>query len=138
MRGSRGPRQPGGGRQSAGPRQSAGSRHSKRFAQRHPEPRAERRAKLATADPAFRKPKSAKPEFGHGPKSGGRSSVEARPQRAPEDDGEQKIAPAPLPTSVQNVSVTPDEAGMRVDRFFEARFPGLSFSHIQRVIRKGE
>ena len=61
-----------------------------------------------------------------------------RPQRAPSDDGEQKIAPAPLPTSVQNVSVTPDETGMRVDRFFEARFPGLSFSHIQRVIRKGE
>ena len=27
---------------------------------------------------------------------------------------------------------------MRVDRFFEARFPGLSFSHIQRIIRKGE
>jgi len=51
---------------------------------------------------------------------------------------EQKIAPAPLPTSVQTVSVTPDEAGMRVDRFFEARFPGLSFSHIQRVIRTGE
>ena len=43
-----------------------------------------------------------------------------------------------MPTTVQNVAVTPDEAGMRVDRFFEARFPGLSFSHIQRVIRKGE
>ena len=27
---------------------------------------------------------------------------------------------------------------MRLDRFFEARFPGLSFSHIQRIIRKGE
>jgi 23S rRNA pseudouridine955/2504/2580 synthase len=27
---------------------------------------------------------------------------------------------------------------MRVDRFLEARFPGLSFSHIQRVVRKGE
>ena len=27
---------------------------------------------------------------------------------------------------------------MRVDRFLEARFPGLSFSHIQRIIRKGE
>ena len=27
---------------------------------------------------------------------------------------------------------------MRVDRFFEAHFPGLSFSHIQRIIRKGE
>ncbi len=43
-----------------------------------------------------------------------------------------------LPTGVQNVAVTPDEAGMRVDRFFEAKFPGLSFSHIQRIIRKGE
>jgi 23S rRNA pseudouridine955/2504/2580 synthase len=39
---------------------------------------------------------------------------------------------------VQTVSVTADESGMRVDRFFEARFPGLSFSHIQRIIRKGE
>ncbi len=27
---------------------------------------------------------------------------------------------------------------MRLDRFFEAHFPGLSFSHIQRIIRKGE
>jgi len=43
-----------------------------------------------------------------------------------------------MPTTVQNVAVSVDEAGMRVDRFFEARFPGLSFSHIQRVIRKGE
>jgi 23S rRNA pseudouridine955/2504/2580 synthase len=39
---------------------------------------------------------------------------------------------------VQTTTVTPDEAGMRVDRFLEARFPGLAFSHIQRVIRKGE
>jgi 23S rRNA pseudouridine955/2504/2580 synthase len=39
---------------------------------------------------------------------------------------------------VQTVTVTADESGMRVDRFFEARFPGLSFSHIQRIIRKGE
>jgi 23S rRNA pseudouridine955/2504/2580 synthase len=46
-------------------------------------------------------------------------------------------APA-LVAAVQTVTVAPDEAGMRVDRFFEARFPGLSFSHIQRIIRKGE
>ena len=39
---------------------------------------------------------------------------------------------------VQTVTVSADESGMRVDRFFEARFPGLSFSHIQRIIRKGE
>ena len=39
---------------------------------------------------------------------------------------------------VQTDTVSGDEAGMRLDRFFEARFPGLSFSHIQRIIRKGE
>jgi 23S rRNA pseudouridine955/2504/2580 synthase len=39
---------------------------------------------------------------------------------------------------VETATVGPDESGMRVDRFFEARFPGLSFSHIQRIIRKGE
>jgi len=43
-----------------------------------------------------------------------------------------------LPTKVQTVVVTPDENNMRVDRFLEARFPGLSFSHIQRIVRKGE
>ena len=41
-------------------------------------------------------------------------------------------------TAVQTVTVSADENNMRVDRFFEARFPGLSFSHIQRIIRKGE
>ena len=44
--------------------------------------------------------------------------------------------PPPLPTSVQTVIVTPDENNMRVDRFLEHRFPGLSFSHIQRIVRK--
>jgi 23S rRNA pseudouridine955/2504/2580 synthase len=44
----------------------------------------------------------------------------------------------PLPTKVQTVVVTADENNMRVDRFLEARFPGLSFSHIQRIVRKGE
>src|SRR5215470_15470236 len=41
-------------------------------------------------------------------------------------------------TGVQTLTVAADEAGMRVDRFLEARFPELAFSHIQRVIRKGE
>jgi 23S rRNA pseudouridine955/2504/2580 synthase len=43
-----------------------------------------------------------------------------------------------MASGVQNVTVSADESGMRVDRFLEAKFPGLSFSHIQRVIRKGE
>src|SRR3979409_2619688 len=49
-------------------------------------------------------------------------------------------APAgPKPgNGVQPVTVAPDADGMRLDRFFEARYPGLSFSHIQRIIRKGE
>ena len=48
-----------------------------------------------------------------------------------------KSAPKPG-AGVQTVIVKGDEDGMRLDRFFEARYPGLSFSHIQRIIRKGE
>jgi 23S rRNA pseudouridine955/2504/2580 synthase len=82
----------------------------------------------------------------HSPKRGG-GKGRAFPARPPR---EQAVAfvPAPPPVAaprpahfsagVQTVAVTPDENGMRVDRFFEARFPGLSFSHIQRIIRKGE
>ncbi len=58
----------------------------------------------------------------------------SRPARAIDE----RPATPPLPTKVQTVAVTADEADMRVDRFLEARFPGLSFSHIQRIIRKGE
>jgi 23S rRNA pseudouridine955/2504/2580 synthase len=62
--------------------------------------------------------------------------------RPPQDDrakpGPAEAPETVVPSTVQTVIVTPDEAGMRVDRFFEARFPGLSFSHIQRIVRKGE
>jgi 23S rRNA pseudouridine955/2504/2580 synthase len=49
-----------------------------------------------------------------------------------------QVASGSPKAGVQTATVTPDEGGMRLDRFFEARFPGLSFSHIQRIIRKGE
>src|SRR5450830_1575334 len=82
----------------------------------------------------------------HSPKrdSGRGRAFPAHPPR------EQPVAFAPAPppvvapkpaqflAGVQTVAVTPDESGMRVDRFFEGRFPGLSFSHIQLIIRKGE
>ena len=72
----------------------------------------------------------------------GRSPLKERPSKSPNggfgENTHYKPVATALPTSVQNVAVTADEAGMRVDRFFEARFPGLSYSHIQRVIRKGE
>ena len=99
--------------------------------------------------------KVARPEKGTSRKGRGiveRSSGErwqvaqpGRPQRAgtPPDSAcfaekPTKPEPALLPTKVQTVAVTADEANMRVDRFLETRFPGLSFSHIQRIVRKGE
>src|SRR5258707_9710679 len=50
-----------------------------------------------------------------------------------EASGEQAVR-----SGVQTATVNADEAGLRVARFVEARFPGLAFSHIQRIIRKGE
>ncbi len=47
-------------------------------------------------------------------------------------------ANAALATGVQTLTVTADEADMRLDRFLTARFPQLPFTHIQRIVRKGE
>jgi 23S rRNA pseudouridine955/2504/2580 synthase len=107
-----GSRQPGGGKQIAGPR------HQRRPSEsHHAEVRAPRSSKESRASP--------------GPFNAG-------PGQQPQNAFEKESALIALPPAVQTVAVTPDEAGMRVDRFLEARFPGLSFSHIQRVIRKGE
>ena len=95
------------------------------------------------------RPKGARPYRGsqaERPRSGGKTpgrfkSAEPRAARpAPFIAEPAKVAaePPPLPTKVQTVTVSADEANMRVDRFLEARFPGLSFSHIQRIVRKGE
>jgi 23S rRNA pseudouridine955/2504/2580 synthase len=108
-----GPRQPGGGRQTPGPRQR---------------PRPDRRDRRGANE-----------------RASAASPVEGRQRRAPRaepraesEQGERKAAALAGATSVQTVTVSPDESGMRVDRFLEARFAGLSFSHIQRIIRKGE
>jgi 23S rRNA pseudouridine955/2504/2580 synthase len=73
-------------------------------------------------------------------RSGGKAAHAPSPARPPKPllDKPAKGESAPLPTKVQTIVVTPDENNMRVDRFLEARFPGLSFSHIQRIVRKGE
>jgi 23S rRNA pseudouridine955/2504/2580 synthase len=112
-RGQNGPRQPGGGRQQAGPR------HRPRGAR--------------AGSPRSPKAHAKRPSKGNG--RGAPASLEARQPRAPQDA---RAKPQPIAACVQTVTVTPDENSMRVDRFFEARFPGLSFSHIQRIIRKGE
>ena len=41
-------------------------------------------------------------------------------------------------SSVQILSVEPDDAGMRLDRFIATRFPDVALTHVQRVIRRGE
>jgi len=113
VRGGRGPRQPGGGTQIAGPRhQLRGKQHA---VHRRPEVLdAKRRAS----------------------KGGGlgQSSFEARLRRTPQD----RSKAAQFAASVQILTVAGDEGGMRLDRFFAARFPGLPFSRIQRIIRTGE
>jgi 23S rRNA pseudouridine955/2504/2580 synthase len=80
------------------------------------------------------------------PRSPQQGSRSADPQpTGPRGKPGERATPAPQPDPtpaqpgrVQIVTVSPDEAGMRLDRFLEARFPGLAFSHIQRIIRKGE
>src|ERR1700750_2018291 len=96
--------------------------------------------------PAGDRPKGARPHRGpkderHARRPGAKPPARfAAAPRAPKPfkpEPEKAEAPA-LPTKVQTVVVTADENNMRVDRFLEARFPGLSFSHIQRIVRKGD
>jgi 23S rRNA pseudouridine955/2504/2580 synthase len=140
-----GPMQPGGGRQTAGPR------HHDRKTRHGVTPRDANRgaeARRGKADPEPRKtvpaslhvrragrPRPASPSWPASPTIRVDPGQTLDRWRAPHDDG--ASAPQP-PTGVQSATVSADEAGMRVDRFLEARFPGLSFSHIQRIIRKGE
>jgi 23S rRNA pseudouridine955/2504/2580 synthase len=126
----------GGGKKTAAPR---GRGHGRDRGERNKERSRERSKERSN-------PRQSDLRVKHSPKrEGGRGrAYPARPPR------ELPIAAVPAPppvvaskpvhfsAAVQTVTVTPDENGMRVDRFFEGRFPGLSFSHIQRIIRKGE
>ena len=141
-RGRNGPRQPGGGRQQAGPRgrgQGRGlgrdrdernrERSKERFKERANPRQSDLRVKhsprLDSPSPDRHRSAPAVDLSAHAGRGGAAAPV---------------VPPKPAYQSagVQTVAVTPDENNMRVDRFFEARFPGLSFSHIQRIIRKGE
>jgi 23S rRNA pseudouridine955/2504/2580 synthase len=111
-RGSRGPRQPGGGRQTAGPRFFPPPTREERGGEG-------RRAQRAGVGGKFAK----------------------KPPPTPDPSPTRRVAPwgeGSTHSGVQNVSVTADESGMRVDRFLQARIPELSFARIQRAIRKGE
>jgi len=49
-----------------------------------------------------------------------------------------KAPASPVRTGVQTLKVEADEAGMRLDRWFKRRFPGLALSHLAKIARKGE
>lgn len=53
---------------------------------------------------------------------------------------EAAAAPAPeaVRTGVQTLTVTADEAEMRLDRWFKRRFPSLTLAHLAKILRKGE
>lgn len=40
--------------------------------------------------------------------------------------------------AVETRTIGPDEAGMRLDRWFKTHFPGLSFTHLQKLLRSGQ
>ena len=140
-----GPRQPGGGRQMAGPRNwRRGAPGKQQGSHSSPSPRSRGEGKRQEPERTAR----LSPPAGRGrppeQRDGGRvrgHTREGEPESvrsAPRPDALPASGEREKPGHVQTVTVTSDEAGMRVDRFFEARFPGLSFSHIQRIIRKGE
>jgi 23S rRNA pseudouridine955/2504/2580 synthase len=149
-----GPRQPGGGRQIAGPRDQ--DRRGKPAGKPAGKPVRLRSGAAAASGPGKRRrpfsDKAERPTAPFAKKAKTGRSRKAGERRPTSDAVERRSAPirpaavqtpaeAPAPqqaTRVQTVKVTADEAGMRVDRFLEAKFPGLSFSHIHRVIRKGE
>jgi 23S rRNA pseudouridine955/2504/2580 synthase len=40
--------------------------------------------------------------------------------------------------NVEQMTVEPGEAGMRLDRWFKAHYPGLGFGHLQKLLRSGQ
>ena len=140
-RGRSGSRQPGGGDKAA-PR---GRGHGRDRDERHKERSKARFAQRQSDMPPKHAPKRGSPSShvrGKGRDEGAFRNAHNRSD-GPSADRLQSVPPVVAkPTfssaGVQTVTVTPDESNMRVDRFFEARFPGLSFSHIQRIIRKGD
>ena len=41
-------------------------------------------------------------------------------------------------SGIEQRTVTADEAGMRLDRWFKTHFPGLGFGHLQKLLRTGQ
>jgi 23S rRNA pseudouridine955/2504/2580 synthase len=57
----------------------------------------------------------------------------ARPKAEPKAEGKGGAG-----VGVQTIVVGAEDDGMRLDRWFRHRFPALSLSHLNRIVRKGE
>lgn len=97
------------------------------------------RADKRTRPGETQKPRPAKPAAAKArPPAATRTKPAAEAPHRPTRAEAKAAAQETLATGVQTLVVEPDEADMRVDRFLVARFPQLAFTHIQRIVRKGE
>ncbi|ACB78532.1 pseudouridine synthase, RluA family [Methylorubrum populi BJ001] len=149
-RGSGAKRGPGGfaPRAGTGPRTSA-KEAAQRAARNRGEDAGERSpwddgAAIEAAPRPKRPPRAAAPKA-DAPRTGAKAAVarapraESPPPAAGPTRREQRAAAsATLASGVQTLTVAPDEAGMRIDRFLGARFPQLPFTRVQSIVRKGE
>ncbi|HJE25374.1 MAG TPA: RluA family pseudouridine synthase [Methylorubrum populi] len=100
-------------------------------------PRPKRASKPAAPKPAAAAPRArTKPPAETAPRAKA-PSAEAAPS-GPTRREQREAASATLASGVQTLTVSPDEAGMRIDRFLSARFPQLPFTRVQSIVRKGE
>ncbi|PIK73039.1 RluA family pseudouridine synthase, partial [Methylobacterium frigidaeris] len=109
------------------PRASAAERPAGRSASSRPATR-----DAAEGRPATRTRRDERQDS-EAPRSRGPAEPKAPTRRALREATAEALA-----TGVQTLEVTPDEAGMRIDRFLSARFPQLPFTRIQSLVRKGE
>ncbi|AWN55188.1 RluA family pseudouridine synthase [Methylobacterium sp. 17Sr1-1] len=107
-------------------------------------PRTGAAARTGTGDRAPARPhRDERPDSAEVPRSRGPAEPKAAATTAPAAKAPTRRAlreatAEALATGVQTLEVTPDEAGMRIDRFLSARFPQLPFTRIQSLVRKGE
>jgi 23S rRNA pseudouridine955/2504/2580 synthase len=102
-------------------------------------PRTGAAARTVTEDRAPARPRrDERPDSTEAPRSRGPAESKAPAAKAPTRRALREATAEALATGVQTLEVTPDEAGMRIDRFLSARFPQLPFTRIQSLVRKGE
>ncbi|MBK3405168.1 RluA family pseudouridine synthase [Methylorubrum populi] len=100
-------------------------------------PRQQRAPRTAATKPDASRTR-AKPSVSKGPGTGAGRSESPAPPAGPTRREQRAAASATLASGVQTLTVAPDEAGMRIDRFLSARFPQLPFTRVQSIVRKGE